>query len=403
MKRWVLVAAVLLLAGCEPANAPPKAVGTIPTQEGHIGGVFEFRMDDYFADADGDSLIYTHTMDNPVARITIVSGLLSGEITSKGLAAVSITATDPDEAAASQAFDLTVSNRTPVVTVQIPAQEGHIGDVFEIGVNEHFSDADGDSLIYTHTMDNPVARITIVSGLLSGEIASKGLATVSITATDSDEATASQAFDLTVPNRAPTGAISSWTMRPHRVDTVLLGDHFTDEDADVLSYEASTSNERVVSLAIRGDTLFATAGADEGDAEIKVTAMDNDGGSVSVTPTVSVRKRGFRDDFDDDSSLSDWTEYYLESRVVDSMLVIDSTDTNYPSWFSRGVKLQNSWHFKYAVKLTRKDSDVIPGIRIIPASGEIVAWRFELDSASRRRARCAPADMDRGTIGYGYG
>ena len=379
MKRPVLVAAVLLLPGCDRANTPPEAVGTIPAREGHIGDVFDFRVDGYFADADGDSLTYTHTMDIPVARITIVRGLLSGEVTGKGLATVSITATDPDQASASQAFDLTVPNRTPVVTVQIPAQEGHIGDVFAIGVDEYFADADGDTLMYTHTMDNPVARITIVRGLLSGEMTSKGLAMVSITATDPEEATVSQAFDITVPNRAPTGAISNWRMRPHQVDTLLLEDHFTDEDADVLSYESSTSNEQVVSLAIRGNTLFATAGADEGDAEITVTAMDDDEASVSVTPVVSVRKLGFRDDFDDDSSLNDWREFELESRVVDSMLVIDSTDRNYPSWLSRGVKLENSWHVKVAVKLTKKDSDVIPGIHVTTASGNIFAWRFEID------------------------
>lgn len=186
------------------------------------------------------------------------------------------------------------ANRPPVVTTAIPTATLTPGDTLRVGLSAHFRDPDGDVLTFSAgTTDEAVASVSVSGGTLTVVAVGRGMASISVTATDPGGLSASRSFPVTVRNRAPVIADSIPAADMHRGDTLrlVLSAHFRDPDGDSLTFSAATTDEAVATVRLSGDTLdVAAVGA--GGAVITTTAADPEGLAVSsgfvVTITLKV-------------------------------------------------------------------------------------------------------------------
>lgn len=163
-----------------------------------------------------------------------------------------------------------------------------------IQLSSFFSDTDGDAITFSAVSSNTTSVSVILNGsVLTVSFGETGTADVTITATANGKS-ASDIFRVTVgstPDNAPilAQALSGFSANLNHADTVIsLIDVFTDEDGDVFSYIASSSNTSVITTAVSGSdlTLSFVAGA-FGTADISVTASAN-GVTVNDSFTITV-------------------------------------------------------------------------------------------------------------------
>ena len=108
---------------------------------------------------------------------------------------------------------------------------------------------------------------------------------------------------------------------------------FVDPDGDELTYSAESSDPSVATVSVTGSVLTVRAEA-LGTATGTVTATDPGGLSASVTFDVTVLPAAgtiFRDDFNNSSSLDNWTFNGGASAVVSGGIL---RLTNNPEWWS---------------------------------------------------------------------
>lgn len=123
--------------------------------------------------------------------------------TDVGSHAVVLRVTDAGGLFAEQSFSITVgaNNTAPVAVGTIAAQVDDEGDSVTLDVSTAFADADaGDVLTYSATGLPPGLSIDAATGIISGDIDydSAGSYSVTVTATDAADASATQAFTWTV-------------------------------------------------------------------------------------------------------------------------------------------------------------------------------------------------------------
>ncbi|MCY3944229.1 MAG: hypothetical protein OXG18_10800, partial [Gemmatimonadetes bacterium] len=161
----------------------------------------------------------------------------------------------------------------------------------QVDVSGNFSDPDGDALSYTATTSDPGVATAAVSGstvTVSG--VSRGTADVTVTATDPGGLLATQAFMVTVPNRAPQAGepiedIEVFVGEDAQVD---VSGNFSDPDGDALIYTATTSEPGVATASVSGSAVTVT-GVSPGRADVTVTATDPGGLSAMQAFTTIVR------------------------------------------------------------------------------------------------------------------
>ena len=168
------------------------------------------------------------------------------------------------------------------------------GAATSITLGDHFSDADGDALTYQATSGDP-AKVTVsvdnAAGAMTVTGAAHGSAEVTVTATDDDGNSASDAFTVTV--KAATvvaSAIADVTgLATAATRDVSLSGVFTDADNDALTITAASSDESKATVSVAGDySSLTVTGVGEGTATVTVTAEDSDGNLVSDAFDVTV-------------------------------------------------------------------------------------------------------------------
>ena len=275
-------------------NRAPEAVGTIPDAVLVKDSFSVFDVAEYFTDPDGQVLRYSAVSSDSATATATVSGttmFLRG--VAHGTVTVTVTARDPGELTAGQAFRLTVPNRPPVAVGAIADREVEADSVEAVDVVAYFRDPDGDELRYGVTSSD-AARVAVSA---SGSVVTVrgmagGTATVTVTATDPGGSAAEQNFVVTVPNRAPepVGAMDELVIEPGTSVWVGVSPYFTDPDGDVLTYVATSSNTAVATVEVSGDTV-TVAGDAEGTATITVTARDP--GGLTATQRFDARVEVF--------------------------------------------------------------------------------------------------------------
>ncbi len=85
------------------------AVGAIQGQSAMVGDTVALTVSSYFADPDGDRLLYDARSSDPgVATVSAAGDTVTVVAVRRGAAAITVTASDPDGLEASQPFEVTV-------------------------------------------------------------------------------------------------------------------------------------------------------------------------------------------------------------------------------------------------------------------------------------------------------
>ena len=206
---------------------------------------------------------------------------------------------DPGSASVTVRDDDGTANSAPTVANAIPDRPAVAGTAFSYQfAATTFSDADGDSLTYSATQDDGTALPTWLSFTASSRTFSgtppagdTGTVTVRVTANDNNGGTVSDDFDIVVStaNSAPTVA-NAIPDRPAVAGTAFsyqfAATTFSDADGDSLTYSATqddgTALPTWLSFTASSRTFSGTPPAgDTGTVTVRVTANDNNGGTVS--------------------------------------------------------------------------------------------------------------------------
>ncbi len=275
-------------------NRTPGAVGSIAPQTIEVDATTTTDISGYFTDPDGDELAYTAaSSDATVAAATISGGDLTVMAIAKGEATVTVTATDTEGLTATQPFVVTVPNRPPHATGSIEGRTIEVDETAILDLPGHFTDPDGDRLVYSAaTSDRAVATVEVDGSALTVRAIAKGSATVTVTATDTEDLTATQEFAVMVPNRPPsaTSSIEGRIIEVGEATEMALSGYFEDPDGDELTYTATESDEALIGASVSDGALTVTAVA-KGEAAVTVTATDTEGLTAAQTFMVTVPNR----------------------------------------------------------------------------------------------------------------
>ena len=196
----------------EEANLSPAPEGSINGQsmtEG--GGGVTIDVAGNFSDANGDELAYTaDSSDESVATVSVDGSMVTVTPVGAGTATITVTVQDPGDASAQQNFsaDVEASNEAPQAAGTIAADdlvEG--GEPARLDVSGNFTDPNGDSLTFeAQSSDESVATVSMDGSTVTVTPVGAGTARITVTASDSDVAGATQSFTVTVdpPPTPPT-------------------------------------------------------------------------------------------------------------------------------------------------------------------------------------------------------
>ncbi len=285
------LAVVVWIASCDSPQYP-ELCGSIPEQTIPVGETV--TVDACFDDPDGDMLAFeVFTSDPVVAAATATGSTVTVTALSPGVALITIVATDPTGLKAQQSFRVVVPNRPPEAVGTIDDRELMVGEVAVIDVAGHFSEPDGQPLAYSAApSDSSRVAVSVEGAVVTVVALAKGTVTVTVTATDPGGLTATQTFQLTVPNRppVPVDSIAAREIMVGRADTLDLLPFFSDPDDDPLTYVAAVSDSAVAAASVTGSTL-TVAGLAKGEATVTVTATDDEGLTAAQRFQVTVPNR----------------------------------------------------------------------------------------------------------------
>ena len=283
MKRLAYLCLLLIACGeTEPENQSPMHVGTIPDVEMTTMADTAFDVSGYFTDDDGDTLMYrAESMDRTVAHAVVSGTVLRlttyGKISSTN---IEVVAMDPDTAEASLTFKVTAINQPPVVAQSLADRDLNTDTDVAIDLEPFFTDPENLPLAYRAESDAPATVSVSVSGgtLTISAGSDPGSTQVEVTATDSEDASVSQAFQVEVLRPQPSewrenfdsaGALKNWDIQSPDGASVEVDEaagalllHLPTED-----YSFFRAHAREV-VAIGSDWVASTyMGLKEGDIE----------------------------------------------------------------------------------------------------------------------------------------
>ena len=267
-----------------PSNSPPVAQGSIPDRTfTQATSPDRFSVSSYFSDADGDALTYSASaLKAGVVNTSVTGDMLSLGAVSRDSTRITVTAKDPGNLVATQSFDVTIANSSPVAQDSIADRTfTKATSPVRFSVSSYFSDPDPeDRLTYTASPSSAgVVNTSVTGSTLTLTAAAKGKRQVTVTATDPGGLIATQPFDVTIANSPPVakGAMPARSFTLGSSETLGFGvsSYFEDADDETLTYRAASSSGGVVSASIpaNGSTLTLTA-LKAGSATVTVTAED---------------------------------------------------------------------------------------------------------------------------------
>ena len=287
-------------------NRVPTIASTLPNQILSVGGS-PFTRDleaspRIFSDPDGDTLEYSVRIDAPdKATANLFKNILTVNPVSIGDVTVTIVAEDSRKDSVITKFNVSIvdenPNQSPTLAYALFDQTIVVGGAaFSRNLNAAprvFSDADGDSLIYTASSSSPgIATALIFKSTLSVEAVSVGETTIFVTANDSKSGMDSTSFIVTVlpENRPPVIANTI----PDQILTIGgvsfiqdLSIVFFDPDSDALTYHVALDTPSIVNANKSGSILTLKPTA-IGNVKIEVRADDAKGGVKELSFTTRV-------------------------------------------------------------------------------------------------------------------
>ena len=187
-------------------NDAPTVANAIADQVATEDQAFTFTVSaNTFNDDDGDALTLSATGLPTWLTFTPGNGAFSGTPANAdvGIVNITVTATDPSNAAVSDVFAISVQNvnDAPRLVSEIPDQQAQEQREFSLDVTGFFADDDnGDSLAYSQV--GLPDGLSLSQGVITGTVAfgasGNSPYTVSITASDSQSSSVTGSFDLVV-------------------------------------------------------------------------------------------------------------------------------------------------------------------------------------------------------------
>ncbi|MCY3679371.1 MAG: hypothetical protein OXH66_17545 [Gemmatimonadetes bacterium] len=275
-------------------NRGPVVADEIPAQSLYKRETVPLELGPYFSDPDADALTYAaETTDSTVVVAEVEDAMLVMKTGAQGEAELTVTATDPAGLSASQSFTVTVVNRAPTVITPIPEQTIGLGAPGTIDLSLHFADPDGDRLEYAATSSDRVVRVSVRESTLTLRARDKGIADVTVTATDTDDFTVEQTFTVTVANQAPTavGRFPELTISRDENLTFPISRYFSDPDRDPLTHTGTTADPGIARASVSGTTLTLT-GVTAGETTLTLIATDPEGLMATMTSQLKVVGQG---------------------------------------------------------------------------------------------------------------
>ncbi len=265
-------------------NAEPNYVGMLEAPENMTveSDPAMISIDGAFMDPDGDELTYSVTSaDESIVMVSLSGTNLTITPVSKGMTMVTITASDGHLNIAA-ALEVTVHNSAPKFVGMLDDQTMTVeSDPIMIAIEGLFMDPDGDELTYeVSSDDDAVATATLSSSHMTLTAVSKGMTTVTVTASDGD-IHSSVSFNLTIANAEPNylGTLNDQIVTKTLPMTVSVEGAFMDPDGDELTYEATSEDTAIATVSMSGTDLTID-GVAAGTTTISVTASD---GELQVT------------------------------------------------------------------------------------------------------------------------
>ncbi|MGR6762678.1 Ig-like domain-containing protein [Paenibacillus sp. T2-29] len=296
----------------------PEAVNHAPTVNTSISnvttgvadGIKTVSLAGVFADEDSDALTYTATSTDAGVAIVAVNGSdLKITPVNAGAATITVTANDGKGGTINGQFNVTITPMIPEAVNHAPIVETSISNVTTgaadgiktVSLASVFADEDSDALTFTATStDTGVVTVAVNGSDLKITPVNAGTAMITVTANDGNGGTVDTNFTLTVTplpavNHAPVvqNTINDISTEAGAMDTTIgLASTFADEDLDLLTYSAGSSDPSVATVSVTGDQLSITPLA-VGSATVTATADDGKGGTVQTIFQVTVgEKRG---------------------------------------------------------------------------------------------------------------
>lgn len=260
-------------------------------------------------------------------------------------------------------------NQYPYTSTPIPAITTYIGETVTVRLSGHFTDPEGDALTYSATSsDTEVVAVTVTDSEMDVVPEDKGEATITVTATDDEGLEANHEVLATVGNRPPTlvDSIPSLERYIGQVAAFYLPDHFEDLDGDPVTFDATSSDETILTAEVNEeDTLILEATA-RGKARITVWAIDSDSArSYQEVPALvtPIPERRILELIYEAAGGEDWTR-------SDNWV----TDADLDAWY--GIEVDNEGR---VVAITLSDNNLVG--RIAPQLGALEHLeRLDLES-----------------------
>ena len=269
-------------------NRPPERRGSIPTQQMRPGEVRDLDVAAFFADPDGDPLVYDAGFEGEGVRSVTVSGsVVTLEAGRTGTASVTVAATDPSGEFAEQHFQVSVQNRAPIATGGLFPRTIAVGDSVLVNVAENFHDPDGDPLTFEASSSNTAAAtVTTVGSTVTVKGEAAGTATITVTATDPGGLTATHRFEATVADsdRDALMALYDATGGPNWTNNANWG-----TNAPLNDWHGVTANAagRVTRLFLRQNNLSGVIPPEIGSlASLEVLYLSGDNLTGAIPRTL---------------------------------------------------------------------------------------------------------------------
>ncbi|MBD9477439.1 putative Ig domain-containing protein [Pseudoxanthomonas sp. PXM02] len=265
-------------------NSVPTAA-TIPTQTLYRNVAGNVSIASFFSDVNGDTLTFTAT-GLPAALGISAAGVISGASTAVlGNYTVTATASDGRGGTVSRTFTLAIANSAPVAPT-IQNQTVTAGTAWSYQVPE-FTDPNGDGLTYTVTGMPAWMSFNPATRTLSGTAGVVGAWTISVTARDPSNLTASRSFTVSTPNDNPTAVnIPTQTLYRNISGNFSIASYFSDINGDALTFTA-TGLPNGLSISSAG-LVSGSTGVALGSYAVTVTANDGRGGTVAKAFTLTI-------------------------------------------------------------------------------------------------------------------
>ena len=293
-----------------PDNQPPMVVNPLENRTLQAGfGTDTMDIQNVFNDPNDDALTFNaHSSDDSVIAVTIFQNnqlvIREGKV---GKSKITLTANDVHGATATDTLEVNIienvpENRPPMVVKPLENKMLQAGfDTDTMDIQNVFNDPNDDELTFNaHSSDDSVISVTIFQDnqlvIREGKV---GKSKITLTANDVRGATATDTLEISIIKNVPenqlpmvVNPLENKTLQAgFGMDTIDIQHVFNDPNDDELTFNAHSSDDSVISVAIFQNNQLAISEVGVGISTITLTADDGQEGTVSDEFQVTVTER----------------------------------------------------------------------------------------------------------------